>query len=253
MRKSKAVALHYDEMGVANATSYIIQRMYKRKTLLSATIKNTELHISLRNDSYDTQVFTQIFLRHELDIHFDKTPEIIIDGGANIGLATLYLKNKFPDATIIAIEPERSNFDLLVRNTRPYKNVICLNNAIWNRRCRLQIVDNGSGNASFTTKEVSEGEPISSVVDAITITDVMNQFQLHRLDLVKLDIEGSEKQVFESNYEEWLSKTTYVVVEIHRHLQSECEETVMGAFGSAFVCSRSGEYSFFRRNLPESE
>jgi hypothetical protein len=155
-QKLKVIALHYNKMGYANASSYIIQRLYKKHKLLSARIKNTKLVIYLRNDPYDTQVFTQIFMRGELDITFRKEPGYVIDGGANIGLAALYLKNKYPRAKIIAVEPERSNFELLKKNTRDYPDIICLNYGIWNKSGRLRIIDNGDGNASFITKDMSE-------------------------------------------------------------------------------------------------
>lgn len=248
--KLKVIALHYRTMGVANATSYIIQRLYKDKAFLSARIKNTDLRILLRNDPYDTQIFTQIFIRDELNIQLDEAPDVIIDGGANIGLATLYLKTRYPDATVIAIEPERSNFELLVENTRGYNDVFCLNNGIWNRNCRLRIVDNGDGNASFTTTELGDDETATEVIDAITISDVISRFHLDRLNLVKLDIEGSEKAVFEANHEEWLSKTDHVIVEIHPHLHPDCEMTVTSAFARDFVATRSGEYSVFSRKRP---
>lgn len=245
--KLKVILLHYKRMGFANATSYIIQRIYKGQTLLSARLKNTDLQIKLRNNPYDTQVFTQIFLRDELNVHLPESPRVIIDGGANIGLATLYLKTKYPGATIIAIEPERSNFDLLVENTKAYQNIICLNYGIWNTHCRLQIIDTGQGTASFITRELADGNGGDNAIEAITIPDVMKQFQFKKLDLVKLDIEGSEKELFKDNYEEWLSKTSCVIVEIHRHLQPDCEATVFHAFEKDFAYSTLGEYSVFSR------
>src|SRR4051812_43210576 len=133
--KVKVILLHYEKMGFLDASGYILQRIYKKKKLICARVKNSNLRIYLRNDKYDTQVFTQMFMRGELDVDFDKAPEVIIDGGANIGLATLYLKQKYPQAKIIAVEPEKSNFELLTVNTKEYNDIFCLRNGIWNTNC----------------------------------------------------------------------------------------------------------------------
>lgn len=249
-KKLKVISLHYNKMGFWNVTGYIFQRVYKRKRLLSAKIKKTNLQVLLRNNPYDTQVFTQIFMRDELNVHFEKPPEIIIDGGANIGLATLYLVTKYPNATIIAVEPEQSNFDLLIKNTKGYSNIFCLNKGIWDKSCRLQIIDNGDGNASFITKELIENEPAENVINAITITDIMKEFKIQKLDLLKLDIEGSEKDVFEKGYEDWLSKTQNLIIEIHPHLHPDCEKTVMAALEKDFIKRPAGEYYYFSKKRP---
>lgn len=246
-RKLKIISLHCNKMGYVNASSYITQRLYKKNKLLSAKIKNTKLVIYLRNNPYDTQVFTQIFMRDELDIIFKKDPEFIIDGGANIGLATLYLKNKYPKAKIIAVEPERSNFELLKKNTKDYPEISCLNYGIWNKTCRLQIIDKGDGNASFITKELSENETGENVINAITIGDIVNQFKIESLDVLKLDIEGSEREVFMKNYEGWLKKTQNIIVEIHPHLHADAETIITSALSEDFIENPAGEYHFFYR------
>jgi FkbM family methyltransferase len=248
LNKLRVVSLHYKKMGTFNATSYVIQRIARKNQLVSARLKNTNLSIQLRNDPYDTQVFTQIFIKDELNVRLSGDPQTIIDGGANIGLATLYLHDRFPRATIIAVEPEKSNFDLLVVNTKRYPNIFCVNSGIWNKSGRLQIIDGGNGNASFTTKELTESESAVDAVTAVTITDLMSRFGIQQLDLLKLDIEGSEQNVFEENYETWLSKTEHIIVETHPHLQPDCEATVMAAIGGRFEKSMTGEYFFFSRN-----
>lgn len=246
-KKYNVVKLLCKKMGLLNASAYIMQRIYKRNNHLKLKIKNTGLNIYLRNNPYDRQVFTQIFIWEELGVNYAEPPKVIIDGGANIGLATLYLKNKYPDARIIAVEPEHSNFELLLKNTASYPDVFCLKKGIWNKNCRLQIIDNGDGNASFITKELEENEMADDVINAITITGIMNQYDLQELDLVKLDIEGSERFVFEKNYEEWLSKTKEVIVEIHPYLHPHCEATVLNALNKEFMKSSSGEYFCFTR------
>jgi hypothetical protein len=46
------------------------------------------------------------------------------------------------------------------------------------------------------------------------------------IDLLKIDIEGAESELFRSNYESWLSKTRAIVVEIHNHFNPMCSSTL---------------------------
>jgi len=68
--------------------------------------------------------FEKIFLDREYDLSFlNLDPKVIIDGGSNVGYASVFFANRYPDARIISVEPEASNFRLLVKNTRSYPNV----------------------------------------------------------------------------------------------------------------------------------
>lgn len=247
INKLSTINLLFNKMGFINTASYIVQRIFKKNELLHVNIKNTDLNIYLRNIPSDRQVFFQIFIKDDLAVKYREPPKIILDGGANIGMATLYFKSKYPKAKIIAVEPEGSNFELLLKNTKRFSDVSCLNKGIWNKTCRLQIIDDGNGNDSFTTKELQENELADVAIDAITIADIIKEHQLTELDLVKLDIEGSERNVFEKDFTEWLSKTKEIIVEIHPHLHPECETNVLNALNNDFIKSFTGEYSRFIR------
>lgn len=69
--------------------------------------------IHLRLKTSDMLTFVHVFLRGEYDVEIAKTPTIIVDAGANIGLMSIFYANKYPDAKIISLEPDRSNFTLL--------------------------------------------------------------------------------------------------------------------------------------------
>ena len=174
-------------------------------------------------------------------------PKIIVDGGANIGLASIYLKNKYPEATIFSVEPDRSNFEILLKNTNAYKNIICYNNGIWNKNAKLKIINKNAGNESFVVKEINNSDTDINVIHAITIDQIVFDNSIKSINLLKLDIEGSESKVFEDNYKDWLSITENMLVEIHNWIDSRAEITVMTAVGSDYSLRMAGEYHFFQK------
>ena len=248
LHKYNVLKLHYKKLGIINLSSYILQRVCRPKnSLLNISIPGFAYPVFVRNIPSDTQIFTQIFLRDELKVDLKMEPKIIIDGGANIGLATLYFKNRYPAAKIFSIEPDQSNFAMLVKNTGQYKNISCYNNGIWNRNTRLKIINEGAGNESFVVAEISADYNGDNTIDAITLGAIVKDNLINCIDLLKLDIEGSERKVFEDNYTDWLSITENMLVEIHNWIDKEAEDTIKGAVKENFKKSMSGEYHFYTR------
>ena len=108
----------------------------------------------LRNQTSDVETFRQVFIHKEYDFVLEKPPQLIVDAGANIGLASLYFASKYPDAKIIAIEPEASNYELLQRNVEPYTNIIALQSALWHEDGKVLISDSGGGHWAFVTRDI---------------------------------------------------------------------------------------------------
>jgi FkbM family methyltransferase len=173
--------------------------------------------IHLRNNSSDIQTFDQIFLHEEYRIDINFVPEVIVDCGANIGLASAYFKNKFPDAKIISIEPEKSNYKILNDNIKNYNNIHCINSGIWYKPANLMITNVGSDNWGFIVEET--GDINKNTIPAISIDEIIKQYNLQQIDILKIDIEGSEKELFESNFENWLPKTKIIIVELHDRIR----------------------------------
>ena len=120
-------------------------------------------------------------------------------------------KNRFPNAKIISIEPDISNFEYLKTNTKLYNDIFILQGAIWNKN--LVIKDVGLGNWGFVIEELLNEHENS--IKAYTIQNLMSLFEIDKIDILKLDIEGSEKESFESNFEFWLSKVQVIIIELN--------------------------------------
>ena len=106
-----------------------IKLKLKRFNLLY--IPGVQYPITLRNGTSDHSVFLQIFLKEEYFYSYDKNIHTIVDAGANAGYATIYFASLFPNAEIIAIEPELENFKLLTKNTKRMAQVKTFMGALW--------------------------------------------------------------------------------------------------------------------------
>lgn len=179
-------------------------------------------NIELRTNTTDYAVFLQVFVRNYYAFDIDLKPEIIIDCGANIGLTSIYYSNKYPKAKIIAIEPEKSNYNMMVRNTCNYPNIICLQKGIWKKSCMLEIIDENVPNWEFMVRESSNTTGIS----AISIPDLIKEFKISCIDILKIDIEGSEKEVFESNIDSWLPFVKVLIIELHDRYKHGCSQAL---------------------------
>lgn len=251
-KKIKVLQLHFQKMGFINTLFFVAQLLSTSKnSIVFARMKNSPQKIYLRNIASDKQIFQQIFLREELNVIFSSIPSVIVDGGANIGMATLYLKMKYPDANIFAIEPDNSNFQLLKKNSKGLSAIKCYKNALWYQPAFLEIINKEAGNESFIVNEVKENIGIE-LLKGITLDEIIKENRLVTIDLLKLDIEGSETELFKSDCESWLSKVKNLLVETHNWINPESEASVMNATKRLTFVGMRGEYHFFESN-PVSE
>jgi len=175
--------------------------------------KGRKVHI--RKGSSDFKVFKQVMVFDQYSYNgLDGPPvETVIDLGANVGLSAMYFKTKYPNAQVIAVEPEKHNYEQLVKNIAGFSNVYALNNAIWYENKEQEIYDGGRGEYAFRIVEAN-GEKIGTTT-CITINDIVKKYDLKRIDILKVDIEGAEKELFMYNYQGWLPMVRCIMVELH--------------------------------------
>jgi FkbM family methyltransferase len=180
-----------------------------------------------RPDTSDEHVIWQIFGRGDYDLamlqrfaeiralverrHRTGLRPLIIDAGANIGASAAFFALAFPTATVIAIEPEAGNFDLLVRNTRGL-DVRCLRAALAAESGEAAVVDPGGGAWAFRTEKSATG----NLIPCVTVDALYGEFGGDGLYpfIVKIDIEGGEEDVFARNTG-WVGRTPVIVAELH--------------------------------------
>jgi FkbM family methyltransferase len=149
----------------------------------------------------------------------------IIDLGANIGDETVKFALRHPKASILAIEPEGENFKLLVANSKVFSpRIFPLHCGIWWRDARLNIRP-GPTNESFTVEEAPAGS-----IKGRCIRSLMNEFGIEQIDILKIDIEGAEFELFKDGVEDWLPAVRSVVIEISDHERAGSMQNFFRAF-----------------------
>lgn len=150
---------------------------------------------------------------------------VIVDAGAYIGSVALKLSNMYPNAKIVCVEAAAQNFTMLQQNVAQNPGIDTIKAALAVRSgITLELKDPGRGHWGFTTVTSPEhGTDLVSVekVDTISLADIRRKYPDRPIGLVKLDIEGGEKALFEEESIE-LSQVPLVFVELHDHIVRGC-------------------------------
>ena len=154
-------------------------------------------------------------------------PKFIIDGGANIGTASIFFANRYPNAKIVAVEPEVINVAMMRYNLKNYPQVKIIHGALWNHETKLEIEDQYHLVNSFMMHEISEHKD-RELTRAVTIEKIFKDSGFDYIDILKLDIEGSEKEIFsdDSHYQSWLPYVKVLIIELHDRMKRGCSRNL---------------------------
>jgi FkbM family methyltransferase len=201
--------------------------------------------INMINQAFRDKAFDFSGLQRwaELRCWAEKQPKtLIVDAGANIGTAAVFLACTFPNAIVVALEPDDDNFSVLSRNAQGHP-IVPLHTALSGRAGFVQVY--GEGNASRRTKPAKTGVP------SITMNDILAE-NIGTPFLAKIDIEGAEANVF-SSHTAWIDQFPMLVIELHDWLfpgQSTSSSFLRAVAGLNRDFILSGEHVISIRNTP---
>ena len=135
----------------------------------------------------------------------------IIDCGANIGLATIFFKQRYPNAQVIAFEADPAIFQVLEKNcqSQGLTDVELHQQAVWIHDGQLNFQQNGAD-----AGKVSEQESTSAIsIPCVSLIQYLQQ----PVDLLKIDIEGAESDVLHHCRSD-LANVNRIFVEYHSYV-----------------------------------
>ena len=168
----------------------------------------------LLNTNHDLVTVWIIFFRNEYRVH----PEdrIILDVGANIGTFSLFAARHAPKARIVAFEPFPATFEQLRCNIE--------RNSLGARVETHPMAMTGEGGvrhmdvtagSSQSRGMLQTGATTGLEVRTTTLARFLAESRLDDIDLMKMDIEGSEHEVISSTAPEILRHIRRIALEYH--------------------------------------
>jgi FkbM family methyltransferase len=207
------------------ASNYLARRrLASQGRRVELMIPGTDTSLTLRAGTSDVEVFREIFVNLEYGWIFNAPPRVILDVGGYTGLSAAFFAHSYPDAKIIVIEPDPQNFEMLLHNTAQFPNVTAVHAAVWKESGSISITDPGLGSWGLQVSEASDALPAKDLIRAVTIDEIRKEFGLDRIDLLKVDVEGSETEIFPSA-DAWLPFIDVICIELHDRFKVGCSRS----------------------------
>lgn len=161
-----------------------------------------------------------------------------VDLGANIGAAARYFLQAFPRARVISVEPDPGNLSMCRRNLSPFLDrVEIIEAAVWNKNTVLTFetntIEEGT-EAGVQVQEHSIEHEHDRSVRAIDIPTLLRESRVPESARIamKIDIEGSEQELFSGPDLDWLDRIDCLAIELHDISRKDCSWNFFSAVDS---------------------
>lgn len=177
-----------------------VVKFFKRYLRSSSAIIDGHIMFLDDKDSLDLSIYNVYepleteFLKKEV-----KSGDVVLDIGANIGYYTLIFARAVGQGGMVyAFEPNPTNFSLLKKNIEinGYTNVVLIQKAVSNTTGKLKLYLSETNKGDHRIYDSGE-ERVSLEVECVAIDDYFANCR-KRIDLIKMDVQGSEGLVIKS-------------------------------------------------------
>jgi FkbM family methyltransferase len=212
---------------------------------LNFSLQSKPLKVLIRKGASDAAVFHQIFAMAEyqcLVSLVNSFPGLkiksIIDAGANVGYTSLFFLANFPEAHFVCIEPDDQNYKLLEQNiaANALASHVLLRKALWKNSGSVTLSDSFRDHREWSRQVVDSPDSnskVSTQLEGIPLNELFRVADTESIDILKIDIEGAEKEVF-SDYSgsiEVLKNVKFLIIELHDEVdfKSDFERLLIAA------------------------
>ena len=201
----------FKNLGMISAIKIIWFRILKKSINVKiSTKKFGEVFWNTKRDWVITHFYTpqiEIFSpNNKIEVN------LIVDLGANIGIETLRFAKLYPKAKIFSIEAVKENFETLIKNTKNMLNVTSINAAIWDKNSKLKIIKKSESSQTRYVREVKNSEKFH--LTGMPFNKILNSYSIKNICILKIDIEGAERKLFNKSCKEWIHLVKCIIMEV---------------------------------------
>ena len=176
--------------------------------------------VALRAGTSDVLVFRELFLERVYDqpleaLAINPTRPRILDCGANVGFFPVLCARTFRNPSLLCVEPETGNFEAMRENTNDTPAEVKYVRAFLGANRRLgYLEDCGGGEWAFRLSHNPAGGAEADPIPVLDVPSLLECAAWNEVDLLKIDIEGGEAEVF-ANCSGWIRSVRSMIVETH--------------------------------------
>jgi len=178
--------------------------------------------IYYRSSTSDMTLIYEILLKSEYKSEYyipkQVNPKVILDIGANIGITSIYLSNRFPKAKIYSFEPLLENYKILEKNTSNIENVSIFNYGLGENDGFFDIYltddEENFGGATMYNSDTHKEESIEKC-RVRSVEAILKELEIPSIDLIKVDTEGAEFDILMNIPHGIIQQTKWITGELH--------------------------------------
>lgn len=219
-------------IGFFPALSLFVNRRLRRSSLLGYRVKPRKVRhpLLVRPGTSDIHAFYQVFVQQEYALDCLIDGGVILDCGANVGYASIFFLSRLPSSRVVAVEPDKGNFDALQTNLGPYHDrAMCVRAGVWSRIGRLAESSVPFRDGLEWTRQFQYcGDGEVGYCEALDVPALMARAGAERVSILKMDIEGAEREVFREGCDAWVDRVDLMIIELH-------DDTLFGPASPVFM------------------
>ncbi len=193
----------------------------------------------LNKDMFYCLLF-ELYRQLEYNISLGTYEPLILDCGSNIGMSIIFFKELYPYATVVGFEPDPLTFSILEKNTGTLDKVELHNVALSDEVGYLPFFVDSDSPGSLCQNLFTSSTLQSSKITQVKVELLSDHIKRlgRRVNLLKVDIEGAEQEVFDDLYNTGiLAMVDNIICEFHFNLREHSQENLERLQG---ILTRSG-------------
>jgi len=196
------------------ASDVLMLKLGGRNNAIQHTIKLKKFgEVSYRLNKGDLWSLREVLLDECYRFPGDMKPRVIVDLGGNIGLTSLWMSYSYAPERIVTVEPVATNAALARQNlAKTRSDVLLIEAAVGSKNGSAQFEEfdeSNKGRLCLDHPGLTRVATVATLLDEAGITS--------EVDLLKVDIEGGEADLFSGDLA-WLGRVKALIMELHPDL-----------------------------------